>query len=252
MDICACKIFKGGVLVRDFVAVNDPVVGLYDAVSNTVFTPMVGTVTYGTFNRNAYIPLEYISCTNQQYCDIGVYGKGSMQVTCKFKILGTSIAYPNVFGTMQSGPTDAFLLQAANGSYPNRYMNFYISNLSTQQLYNNNSNKLTNKEIVFLKNPSNRTLRLIYNAAAFGTTRTLSSSYDSFVCSETIVIGSARNTGVISTGNAFNGYIYYAGFGTECNLVPALVNDIAGFYDTYNDVFHRSQSGVDFIAGPRI
>ena len=70
-DICACKIYKGGVLVRDYTPVNSPSVGLYDAVSDTVFTNAgTGSFTYGTFNANAYTPLEYIATSGSS--DSGV------------------------------------------------------------------------------------------------------------------------------------------------------------------------------------
>jgi hypothetical protein len=50
----------------------------------------------------------------------------------------------------------------------------------------------------------------------------------------------------------FYGYIYYIGFGTDKNFVPAKVNNVAGMYDTYNDVFYPSASGAAFIAGSEL
>ena len=68
VDVCACKIYKNDVLVRDFSAVGTPSVGLYDAVSETVFTNAgSGTFTYGTFDSSAYSALEYIECSGAQY-----------------------------------------------------------------------------------------------------------------------------------------------------------------------------------------
>lgn len=247
-DICACKIYKSGTLVRDFTAVSG---GLYDAVSGTTFTNSgSGSLVYGDFDPDAYAPLEYIECTNAQFFDTGIYGKGNMQIALKLRIVGTSVGYPTAFGNYRNRVSGSyFMLQFSNTSYPNRYANFFINTSTANQMYNNNSSRLTNRDIVFYKNATS--CQLAENHSLIGTKRTFSVSA-SFTAPDTIILGSAQNTGTISTGGAFNGYLYYAGFGAERNFVPALVNSVAGMYDTYNDVFYPSTSGTPFVAGPAL
>lgn len=248
IDICACKIYKNDVLVRDFTAVNSPSVGLHDAVSNTLFTNVgSGSFTYGSFNQNAYTPLEYIECTNAQYFDSGINGKGDMQVSVKFRVVGTSVSYPSIFGCYRDSVNGSyFLLQISNASYPNRYANFHINTSTANQMYNNSSSRLTGRDIVFYKDATS--CQLAENHTRIGSKKTFSVSA-SLTTPDTMVIGSAKNTGTISAGGAFNGYLYYVGLGKDGNFVPASVNNVAGMYDTYNDVFYPSASGTAFIAG---
>ena len=249
IDICACKIYKNGALVRDFTAVDSPSVGLYDAVSDTVFTNAgTGSFTYGTFNPNAYTPLEYISCTNKQWFDSGVYGTTSLGVISKFRIVGTSITYPSLFGTYTSGTANTyFLLQFGNANYPNRYANLYINTTSAQAIYNTNNPRLTNRNLVFVKDSSSA--RLYENGSGIGTSQSFSGS---FTTPDTIAVCGHKQKGSAVSSGFFNGYMYYISFGSQRNFVPAKVNDVAGMYDTYNDVFYQSATSTAFTAGPEL
>ena len=250
-DISAVKIYKNDALVRDFVAVNSPSVGLYDSVSDSLFTnDGTGSFIYGTFSSNAYTPLEYIECTNQQYFDTGIYGTGSLPAVVKFMVLGTDISNPTVFGSMTSGVSDSFfVMQIGNSSYKNRACNFYIASDTGLSVYNSNSSRLTNREVVFVKTASSA--MLYENYSAIGNEKSFSVS-SSWASPDTLAICTGKLGGTMSDAIAFNGYIYYAGFGTERNYVPAKVRGVAGMYDTYNDVFKSSESGVAFIAGPEV
>ena len=249
IDICACKIYKGGVLVRDYTAVNSPSVGLYDSISGTVFTNAgSGSFTYGTFSKDAYTPLEYISCTNAQYIDTGIFGKKSLSVVVKFQVRGTSLGNNSIFGTMRSGTSGTyFLLQTGNATYKNRYMNFYIDGTTNNQIYNNNSTKLTNLDVVFVKDDT--TARLVRNNATFGTSKTFTASSSFSTSPDTLALCGLKVGGAYHAASLFNGYLYYAGFGGERNYVPAKVGGVAGLYDTYNDVFYPSVTSTPFIAG---
>lgn len=251
VDICACKIYKNNVLVRDYTAVNSPSVGLYDAVSDTVFTnDGSGSFTYGTFNPDAYVPLEYIECTHSQYFDSGLYGTGVLPIVAKFKTLGTDVNNPTVFGTMSSGEASSmFMLQLGLSSNKNRALWLYINSTTALVLYNNSTTKLTNKVVTFVKGTSSASI--YENNSQIGSTVNISVD-SSWSSPDTFAIGTTKSAGNMSSGNAFNGYLYFFGVGSSKNFVPAKVNGVAGMYDTYNDVFKPSESGVAFVAGPEV
>ena len=107
---------------------------------------------------------------------------------------------------------------------------------------------MTNKIVILDKTKTTATL--YENHAQIGTRRTFSTG--TFTTPNTMAFGTVKNNGVISTGNNFNGYIYYGRFGALRNYLPGLVNGLAGMYDTYNDKFYPSESGTDFISGPTL
>lgn len=250
IDICAAQIYKGGVLVRNYFAVNSPSVGMYDSVTGTLFTNAgSGSFTYGIFDTDAYVPLDYISCTAQQHIDTGIYGSASLPVVVKFRIVGTSVSNPRLLGTYRSGTSGTyFLVNFSNASYPNRYANFYIDSSTVYQMYNNNSTRLTGLDVVFVKNDTSA--RLLRNGTGIGTGKTFTASSSFSTSPDTIILGAGTNSGTV--GGRFNGYIYYAGFGSEGNFVPAKVNGVAGFYETYNDIFYPSETSTPFLAGNEI
>ena len=72
----------------------------------------------------------------------------------------------------------------------------------------------------------------------------------SFTTDYDIVIGGNNSAGNKMAN--YNGRIYYLSFETLKNLVPAKVNNEAGLYDTYNDVFYPSDTETSFTAGPEL
>ena len=243
-DICACKIYKNDVLVRDYTAVNSPSVGLYDAVSDTVFTNAgSGSFTYGSFNQNAYTQLEYIGCTAGQYFDTGLYGNQNTKVVTKFRPTGTTKTYYRVFGCRADSETLMLELMIGNTSYANRYYYARYNNSNTT-VYNSASQ--TNNDLVYVHDAN--VFTLYKNNAQLGTA-TLTAA--TFTTQYTMYVGSSNYSGS-GAGYPFYGYIYYIGFGADKNFVPAKVNNVAGMYDTYNDVFYPSTSGTAFVAGPEL
>lgn len=243
IDICACKIYKNGTLVRDFTAVNAPSVGLLDAVSGTVFTNAgSGSFTYGSFNENAYTPLLYVACDGQQYFDTGLYGSESTKVVTKFRPTSTTKTYYQLFGTRNrtEGNTLMLELMLGNESYANRY--FYARyKAGSNTVYNSASQ--TNNDLVYVHNAN--VFTLYKNNSQLGTKTATASS---FTTTYTMYVGSSNMSGSWNV-YPWKGYIYYIGFGANKNFVPASVNNVAGMYDTYNDVFYPSASGTAFIAG---
>lgn len=246
VDICASKIYKNGTLVRDFTAVNAPSVGLLDAVSGTVFTNAgSGSFTYGSFNENAYTPLSYVACDGQQYFDSGLYGTGTTKVVSKFRPTGTAKTWYRLYGTRNSAEGNTLMteLMIGNTSYANRYF-YYRYKAANGTIYNSASQ--TNNDLVFAQNGNSFTL--YKNNSKLGA---VSATAASFTTTYTMYVGSSNMSGN-GNGYPFYGYIYYIGFGSDKNFVPAKVNNVAGLYDTYNDVFYPSTSGVAFIAGTEL
>ena len=242
VDICAVKIYKGGNLVRDYTPVSSPSVGFYDSVSNTVFTNAnnSGTFGYGTFNPNAYSRLDYVSCDGDQYIDTGLVGNYSIPIFAAVMPMGTT---PGTYVAVGSRTGESAMC------------NFYFGDATTansivgvaykaafQRLYNG---VVTGDKIIFTK--KNNVFTANRNGVQLGTwtgdtSTTFSAGYNCF-------IGGLNSSGNLNA--PFVGRIFYVGMGSK-NFVPALVNNVAGFYDTYNDVFYPSASNTPFVAGSTI
>ena len=251
IDICAAQIYKNGILVRDFTPVESPNAGLYDAVSDTVFTNAgTGLLTYGTFNRNAYTPLEYIGTTDAQYFDSGIIGTYALPVVCEFTPTNSIARWHSVLGYRATGSNFEISLGVATSGNNNTrlYWRFGTNDSVSTVFTGSSSNKLTNKKVIAVK--TNGTLTAFYAAAQIGTaSKTESSSFQTngnlFVC------GYNTENGIKDT-ELFSGLLYFLGFGTLRNFVPGEVGGVAGMYDTYHDTFYPSASATPFIAGPTI
>lgn len=244
VDVFACQIYKNNVLVRDLAAVNSPSIGMFDSVSNTLFTNAgSGSFTYGSFDQSVYTPLEYIECTAQQYFDTGLYGNQNTKVVTKFRPTGTTKTFYRVFGCRADNETLMLELMIGNTSYSNRY--YYARyNDSNTTVYNSASQ--TNNDLVYVHDANVFTL---YKNNAQLATKTLTAA--TFTTTYTMCVGSSHESDG-SGSYPFYGYIYYIGFGSDKSFVPAKVNNVAGMYDTYNDVFYPSTSGTAFVAGPEL
>ncbi len=248
IDISACKIYKGGNLVRDFIAVNSPSVGLYDLVSETLFTNAgTGSFTYGTFNPDAYTPLEYITTGGDSYFLTSVIGGYDTRILARFMPTGTTATNYDVLGGR--GSTERLQIFTGNTTYRNARLYGMLGSGTVQTIYSSNTNDyLKNKDIVVIK--TNNTFSAYYNYAALGSTITYSDVASSYSTGEAIMVGASKN----ASGNPINkfvgriNYIYLGGL----NLVPANVNNVAGMYDTYGDVFYPSTSETPFTAGTTI
>lgn len=244
IDICACQIYKNGVLVRDFTAVDSPSVGLYDSVSDTIFTNAgSGSLTYGTFNPDAYTPLSYIACDGQQYFDTGLYGSGSTKVVTKFRPTRTVKTYYRLFGSRNNGNTLMLELMIGNTTTANRY--FYTRYKDGSNTVSTSASQ-TNNDLVYVHNAN--VFTIYKNNSQLGTKTATAATFTTPI---TMYVGSSNIEGDV-TAYPFYGYIYYIGFGADKNFVPALVNNVAGMYDTYNDVFYPSATSTPFVAGPTI
>lgn len=244
LDICACKIYKKDVLVRDYTAVNSPSVGLYDAVSQTLFTNAgSGSLTYGEFDKNAYTPLEYIECAGQSYFNTGLLGTYSLPIVTKFSPNGSNSLY-FLLGARTSGSSGLLTYRIGDTTIGNKNFSFGYDT-SDHLLYNNASQ--TGESLIWAK--ANNVSRLYKNGTQLGNAGTGSTS-SSFTTAYPLFLGALNNAGSGMAG--FVGKIHYAGFGKAANYVPAKQGTQVGMYDTYNDMFHASATDTPFIAGPTI
>lgn len=252
MDISTCKIYKSGTLVRDFTAVNSPSIGMYDSVSGTLFTNAgSGSFTYGTFNANAYTPLEYIVDGANAYFDSGVNGTYAMPIVTMFRNTGTTARWHTLLGyRISTSSCDISFGTATSGEDNMRiYWRFGPNDTNTTVFNGSTSNKLTGYDIVVVKAYNATTLTVYKNYSQIGTA-TKSGVSSSFVTDGNLCVGALKTD--TATGASYEGRIYYVRFGNERNFLPAKVNGVAGLYDTYNDEFYPSTSGTAFTAGPEL
>lgn len=246
-DICACKIYKNNVLVRDYTATRVPSAGLYDAVSDTVFTNAgTGSFTYGTFDENAYTPLEYISCSGAQYFDTGLKGGYEVPWVFVFTPNGTTAVNSYPLGAQTSSSSKRCAVAVGNTTYVNGRLYFNYQAASNTVKTTNTNNYFTNKKIVYVKN--NNVATAYVNNSQEGTVTGTSGS--SFVTDYNLFMGAVNVAG--TPGGHFVGKLHYCGMGTNRNYVPAQVNNVAGMYDTYNEVFYPSATATPFVAGPTL
>ena len=242
IDVFACKIYKGGILVRDFVATNSPSVGLYDKISDTLFTNEgSGSFTYGTFDPDTYIPLEYIIDSGSSYIDIGIRGTNTLNYICKYRPNCTA-SWPYLFGAQTSSSSKRYGVAFGNATTKGKEAIFLYADGSYTYSH---SSTMNGNDYVVVKNDVSHNLYLnnISMASNNFTASSFTTDYD-------IVIGGNNSAGNKMAN--YNGRIYYLSFETLKNLVPAKVNNEAGLYDTYNDVFYPSDTETSFTAGPEL
>ena len=253
IDICACKIYKNDILVRDYTAVNTPSAGLYDSVSQTLFTNAGnGSFTYGEFDRDAYTPLEYIECDGHQYFDSGAYGTYSGSIVAKFMPTNTTAKWTCLLGFRTSSNSCDIALGTSTSGQDNMrcYWRFGPNDTGGQAFSGSTTNKLTNKTVVAFK--SNAKLTLYIDNTQVGTSEKSGVS-SSFQTTYPMAVGAIRNgESSYKSGESFIGRIYYIGFASDRSFIPAKKGARVGMYDTYNDVFYSSATDTPFIAGPTI
>lgn len=247
IDICACKIYKNDVLVRDYTAVRTPVIGLYDAVTDTVFTNAGSgkKFFFSSFDPNAYTRLTYITTGGSSAVLTSIIGS--------YKVPIVSIVYPT--GTEAkwydtvSGRTDSDRCQLFFGN-ASSYLYRTYGIIGTGEASSMNSGVTAgyfrNKLVTLLK--VNNTFSTYYNSAQVGNTISFSVGTN-YVTNARLAIGASWYEHLSQFGNSFVGRCYYFRIG-DSNFIPVLVNDVAGLYDTYHDVFYPSVTETPFTAGP--
>jgi len=244
IDICACQIYKNGTLVRDYTPAYSPSIGLYDAVSDTIFTnDGSGALLYGAFDSDAYTPLEYIECDGSQYFDTGLDGGYNLKIVASYRPTGTAKRFYYPLGSEYYSYARC-CFQHGDTSAANKYTSVcYYS--SVTNLY---STAVTNNDLVLTKH--NNQFYGYKNNTQLGTYTGNSDS--TFSVGLNVYVGAENRAGEANMEESFVGRFYHVGFGTQRNYVPAKVNGVAGMYDTYNDVFKPSATETAFTAGPTI
>ena len=250
MDICACKIYKGGNLVRDYTAVRYPSVGLKDDVSGTVFTNAgSGSFTFGRFDPNAYTPLKTILTEGSSYFSTGVRGTYSVPIVMRCLSILSSAIWSTPIGCRD---TSSKWCEFTFGNDDQRNARLYgrLGTSSAGAIYNSNTvGYYDNKYVTLFK--KNNSFKAYYNYTELGSgyTGTTDTTFDTGYF---LYIGARRNAAKEAGADQyFGGRLVYARVGDK-NYVPALVNNVAGMYDTYNDVFKASETSTPFTAGTPI
>lgn len=258
IDIFACKIYKGGELVRDFTPVASPEVGMYDAVSDTVFTNAgSGSFSYGTFNPFTYMPTLSCGFDKNQYFDTGLIASNSSIATVNFYITSTAKTFKRLFGVRESDGVDQFELMIGNESYANRYFyGRYGPNSKT--IYNSASQ--SSAVLTYFQNGVNYGLyKGTSNISTLGTGKYTAAT---FTTTRTMYVGASNSSGYSQLNYGFYGRIYYINLssgGTGLNVhsyVPAFCNYGGvwknGYYDITSDTFYPSATDALFTAGSLI
>ena len=242
-DIHACQIYQGGILVRDFVAVNSPSIGLYDSVTDTLFTNQGdGSFTYGLFNPNAYTPLEYIATSGDSIFHTELFGTGSMDFMAKYQ-LNTTDAWPTLFGAQTAKNVKRYGLTFGDTSIAGSRL--YIMNNSQNVTYSKGSTMNGETYIV------SKVATKCYVIKDHVKISELNSTAYTYTTECDIAVGTLNKAdGAAST--PYKGLIHYIRLGQERNYIPALVGGVAGLYDTFNDKFYQSETNVQFAPGPLV
>lgn len=244
IDICKAEIWKGGSIVRYFTPVESPSVGFYDSITETVFTNAgAGSFTYGTFDKNAYEPLEYIDADGNQYFDTGIHGTQALPFVFKYRP-NVSTGYQQMFGARTSSSSKRYELSLGNNSTAAKILTSAY-NTGTQN-YDNGSS-MNGNTYVAVKGTNVVTLYLQGNSYPMTSKSTLTHTAATFETDYNIFVGALNSAS--EAVNKFTGRYYFLGFGSSRNFVPAKVNGVAGMYDTYGDTFYPSATASPFIAG---
>ena len=248
VDICKAEIWKGGSLVRYFTPVETPSVGFYDSITQTVFTNAgTGSFTYGTFNKNAYEPLEYIEADGNQNFDAGIHGKNDLPFVVKF-IPNATTNYPQIFGGRTTSSSKKYGLSMGKESVNGSVITIQFNTGNTS--YDNGSTMNGSTLIVVKGTAASAVIYRNTSGYPLDTLYTLSPTAATFETDYNIFVGALNNAG--SVVNRYKGKYYFLSFGKERNFVPAKVNGVAGMYETYNDQFYPSATDTPFIAGPSL
>lgn len=250
IDICSVQIIKNGNTVRNFTPAESPSVGLYDTVSGNLFTNAgSGSFTYGAFQRDSYIPLEYIGLSGEQYFDTGIRGSNSLPFVIKVTPKLSSLGYPQIFGARTSGTSKLYGLRTNDaGSIKGRNFSFMYNNDSIYYDYGSSVNDKT--FVVDKKDGNVATLYQMTSSYPLTKQTDMTATAGTFTTDYNIYFGVLNNAG--SAMNYYTGEIYHLSFGSMRNFVPAKVNDVAGMYETYNDVFYPSTTATPFTSGPTL
>lgn len=250
IDICSVRIIKNGSTVRNFIPAESPSVGLYDTVSRNLFTNAGGgSFTYGTFQRDSYIPLEYIGLSGEQYFDTGIRGSNSLPFVIKVTPKLSSLTYPQIFGARTSGTSKLYGLRTNDaGGVKGRNFSFMYNN---DTIYYDYGSSVNDKTFVVNKRDDNvATLYQMTSPYPIPKVTDMTATAGTFATDYNIYFGALNNAGAVM--NYYTGEIYHLSFGSMRNFVPAKVNDVAGMYETYNDVFYPSATATPFTAGPTL
>ena len=218
----------------------------------------------GGSSPTTYVPLQYVECTGSQYIVTPIYANQNTTIKIAFCLNG--------FGGTRGTGVNPILGRATDSSYmppygvwmnpcdasdPNEWGDAMFtphvsfgraSDLGYWAWYESPSTDWANwYEWEVSKDKNN----LYYNGSLFKSAGFTSGTVGTFTHSQPLWIGAAYG---YPYGNSTS---YYTGLIGEITInsyhfVPALYNNVAGFYETTNDVFYSSATATPFVAGPAI
>lgn len=257
IDICACQIYKGGELVRDFTPKQENgVIGLYDSVSNTLFTNAgTGNFEYGTFNTKAYTRLEYVTTAGASYFDSGVYGEYTDDFVVKYMPTDRTPMWHGLFGCRPAANVFEVALGTTGTGNDNKAV-YCRMGLTSGGTYHKtvNTASLTGNEVIVVKEKNSGRYTIVNESTTARTqySTTITGVSATFVSDTTLGICASKTDNVATPYHTFlRGRLYYFRLSMKRSLVPAIVNGTVGMYDTYNDQFYSSITETPFIAGPK-
>lgn len=239
VDISAVQIYKGGVLVRDMVAVKDGGIGkMYDKVTGSLFASVGG----GSFTAgpdgtmedllSGYTQLEYATFSGNQYFNTGIKGSQSLDYNCIFRAASVG-ANLTIHGCQTSSSSKRYSLGLGTPSKPNTALYFRYNNTAYTTTINSGISNL-----VYLASKEANVIRYYYN---YSQTGTATATAGTFTTDYNIYVGASNNAGTLAY--PFQGRIYFLQFGTSRAFVPVRnAQNVVGFYDTYNDAFYASDN----------
>lgn len=231
-----CKIWKSGVLVRDFIPIEtkDGFIGLYDQVEQgLLINSGTGEFTPGS-QLEPYTELKYIESTGTQYINTGYYPNGNSGYKLKISD-GNSNGV--VFGAYNSTWTNG------NGFYTN------IKNSSHRwEYYHYASNSQTS-----YKSTSTEVIEINKGVVVINNTQVLALSSKSFTVNRPLYVFAGNMNGSVTEAVKCRLYYFeiYDNDVKIMSLIPMRRNrdDVVGMYDQVSNVFYINSGTGKFIAG---
>lgn len=232
--VYACKITKGGTLVRDYIPYEvDGEVGLWDNVSQT-FYQNAGTGSFAGGPVAEYKQVDFIQSTGSQYINTWYKPNGNTRLVATMEVM---------YGTT------SFLFGArANSSANSTSYSFSMPQISGTSLradYGSAETAIGVSPLQKLTIDVNKNVASVNGTKVSATSQTFQGSYD-------LALLAVNTAGTVSNMTAARIYScqIYNGSALVRDFVPVVRSDgVPGLLDRENDVFYSNSGSGTFIIG---
>lgn len=232
--VYACKITKGGTLVRDYIPYEvDGEVGLWDNVTQTFYTNS-GTGSFAGGPVAEYKQVDFIQSTGSQYINTWYKPNGNTRLVATMEVM---------YGTT------SFLFGArANSSANSTSYSFSMPQISGTSLradYGSAETAIGVSPLQKLTIDVNKNVATVNGTKVSATVQTFQGSYD-------LALLAVNTAGTVSNMTAARIYScqIYNGSALVRDFVPAVRSDgVPGLLDRENDVFYPNSGSGTFIVG---